>query len=243
MKSFAAFALFAAVGSVIGLPINSSNAESYHSNAICTADYLLQLFDSATGLWHGDFWQSANILSAVADIFELDSSYHAAHGNSIFSTAYENAPKSSGYAGFHNKFNDDVGWWAVAFLNVYDLTNDQTYLKKAQDLVDYMGQSSGTPCGGGIWWTTDRSYVAAISNELYIQAAAGLANRLESSSDKEKYFKIADQTFDWFFKSGIVSKDWAVSDGLQQVSGVANNTNGTVANGTASCQPTGATFT
>ncbi|KAI5285393.1 hypothetical protein KEM54_000605 [Ascosphaera aggregata] len=187
-----------------------------------------------------DFWQSANIISAVADVYALDSVYHREQGDSIFANTYAKTPGASGYQGFHNNFNDDMGWWAVAFLNIYDLTSNRTYLDKAQDLVDFMGQSSGTPCGGGIWWSRDRSYVAAIANELYIQAAAGLANRLNSPSARSKYFEIADQTFNWFFNSGIVSEDWVVYDGLQQVSSGENSTSD---NGTMTCEPTGATFT
>lgn len=52
--------------------------------------------------------------------------------------------------------------------------------------------------------------------ELYIQIAAALANRVPSRQGREKYFKIASETYDWFFSIGFVygEPDYWISDGL-----------------------------
>ncbi|KAI5295952.1 hypothetical protein KEM52_006329 [Ascosphaera acerosa] len=220
--------LVAVAGSafVRALPLAGGGSQDYHSNALCVTEALLRLYNPTKGLWGNLFWQSANTLSAIADVFALDPNYHQTKGNSIFQTTYENVPGTMNYPGFHNDYNDDMGWWAIAFLNIYDLTKDQTYLAKARDLVDDMSKSSGTPCG-----------------ELFIQATAGLANRLPSTGDRTKYFELADSTFNWFFESGIVSKDWLVYDGLQPASTRLNTWQARNATPSASCRPTGTMYT
>ena len=79
---------------------------------------------------------------------------------------------------FINDFTDDTGWWALAWISAYDLTGDARYLQTAQRDVDFMWGNHDDVCGGGLWWTVNRGYKNAISNELFVQAAAELAQRL-----------------------------------------------------------------
>lgn len=51
---------------------------------------------------------------------------------------------------------------------------------------------------------------------LYIQLAAGIANRAPAKSDRDVYYKIASDGFWWFLTSNMVDDDWVVHDGLKQ---------------------------
>ena len=89
--------------------------------------------------------------------------------------------------GFINNYYDDEGWWALAWVNAYDLTHTPQYLQMAQSIfADMAGGWDTATCGGGIWWSKDKTYKNAIANELFLSVAAHLANRT-SGPQKEQY--------------------------------------------------------
>lgn len=53
-----------------------------------------------------------------------------------------------------------MGWWAMAWITAYDLTQDQKYLDSAKFIFDNMTTGWNTPCKGGIWWSEDRDYMS-----------------------------------------------------------------------------------
>jgi predicted alpha-1,6-mannanase (GH76 family) len=131
----------------------------------------LQRHYAASSYAAAHWWESANALEATIDymrasgsrefISDLDQTYHAHHDRD----------------GFRNSFYDDEGWWALAWIDAYDLTRSPEYLRQAQDIfADMTGGWDGT-CGGGIWWSKARHYKNAIANELFLQVAIGLHNR------------------------------------------------------------------
>ena len=98
------------------------------------------------------------------------------------------------YTGFINAFYDDEGWWALAWLDAYDLTGEDKYLAAANDIFLDMAAGWDDYWGGGIYWGKydggpDRTgacavphgwtggYKNAIANELFIAVAAGLGLR------------------------------------------------------------------
>lgn len=190
----------------------AADASSYEQNALCACDQLMRSYDSSTGIWENDWWESANMMSALADFSALDSSYASIY-YSTYATTYNNAPSVFGYTNFQDEYYDDEGWWALAWLNVYDLTQDSDYLNLAISLFNDIKGGLTTPCGGGIWWDKDKSYIASISNALYIQLGAGLANRV-SSDQKQTYLDAAEAGWDWFFNIGVVNSDHYVVDGV-----------------------------
>lgn len=127
------------------------------------SDQLMRSYNATTGLWENTWWESANMISALADFSALDASYGAIY-YSTYSTTYNNAPKSQGYPNFLDEYYDDEGWWGLAWLNIYDLTQDSDYLNLAILLFNDMHGGLTTPCGGGIWWDKDKSYIASIAN-------------------------------------------------------------------------------
>jgi predicted alpha-1,6-mannanase (GH76 family) len=72
-----------------------------------------------------------------------------------------------------------------------------------------------TPCNGGIWWDKARTYISAISNELFLSVAAHLANRV-GDGDKQEYLDWATAEWEWFSQSGtfINNENNTINDGL-----------------------------
>ena len=65
---------------------------------------------------------------------------------------------------------------------------------------------------GGLWWTVNRGYKNAISNELFVQAAAELAQRLGDGGSV--YLERAVAVWNWFEASRMINDDLLVNDGL-----------------------------
>ena len=122
--------------------------------------------------------------------------------------------------GFLNDYYDDEGWWALAWIQAYDITQNKDYLQAAIDIFADMKNGSTTPCGG-IWWDKPQTYVNAIANELYLSVASHLANR----SNKSFYLPIAQEQFSWFQESGMINSQNLINDGL---TADCKNNNGTI---------------
>lgn len=135
----------------------------------------------------------------------VESSYTQSDATGSSSTAKRE------YPGFINHYYDDEGWWALAWIRAYDVTGDAAYLSVAESIfADMEGGVNGT-CGGGIWWSKDRTYKNAIANELYLAVAASLANRVSTS---DAYLPIAEGQWAWFYNSGMINSQNLINDGL-----------------------------
>ncbi len=120
-----------------------------------------------------------------------------------------------GYQGFINDFYDDEGWWALALIRSWDVTQNEAYLDEAKAIFEDMKNGTDSTCGGGIWWSKTRTYKNAIANELYLSVAASLANRVTQSEDKTYYQQIAEAEWTWFQSSGMINHDNLINDGLE----------------------------
>ncbi len=166
-------------------------------------------YTEETGLYKTTgWWNSANALTVLANYSRLakTNTYYPVFANSL-----QQAPHK--YAGFLNPYYDDEGWWALAWIDAYDLTHKREYLETAQAIfTDMTGGWDGT-CGGGIWWSKERKYKAAIANELFLSVAAHLAKRApkpQRASDLEW----AKKEWAWFQQSGMINAQGLVNDGL-----------------------------
>ncbi|KAG4028216.1 hypothetical protein MFRU_023g00530 [Monilinia fructicola] len=118
--------------------------------------------------------------------------------------------------GFLNDFYDDEGWWALGWIQAYDVTGNSDYLTMAEDIFADMKNATTTPCsngGSGIWWDRSHTYVNAIANELYLSVSAHLANRA-TGSDKANYLTIAKNQWNWFKGTGMINSQGTINDGL-----------------------------
>jgi predicted alpha-1,6-mannanase (GH76 family) len=112
-------------------------------------------------------------------------------------------------------YYDDMGWYANAWIRAYDVTGDKAFLTEAQAIFSDMTKSWDSSCGGGIFWTDERNYKNAITNELFLLAAARLARRSPNGTGPGSYQDWALKEADWFInKSGMINAQNLINDGL-----------------------------
>jgi predicted alpha-1,6-mannanase (GH76 family) len=177
------------------------------------------------------WWNSANAITAVIGFMSVtgDRSYL----QSVVENTFAKAPgvrrpvnrvsltalRRPAYPGFINGFYDDEGWWALAWIDAYDLTGEERYLAAAEDIFLDMADGWDDVWHGGIYWgkyngQPDRAGVAAvpagwhgpyknaIANELFISVAAGLALRKRRSNpggdDHAGCLQWAQRGWAWF---------------------------------------------
>jgi len=168
-------------------------------------------YNSSSGLYQTTgWWNSANGITVLADYARVSKSRSY---NLIFANTLAVAQTGKdGSKGFLNKYYDDEGWWALAWIDVYDLTGDGRYLSIAESIFSDMTTGWDDSCGGGIWWSKDRQYKAAIANELFLSVGAHLANRV--SAQRGLYLDWANKEWVWFAHSGMINSQNLINDGL-----------------------------
>lgn len=216
---------------------NAGNTDDL-AHTIAGFKTLQEWYNEQTGTW-GGWWTSANQLTTVADfayinptfkttvlgVFQNTFTQAPAHkvaqvkvnNATMVNTFYYphipaslGAPPAVSSGDWLNSFYDDEGWWALAWLKVYDITNQTDYLNAAIDIFDDMVKGYDATCGG-IWWNKAHEANVAISNELFLAVAAQLARR---ASNKPYYLKWALKQWDWFYGSGLINGDGNINDGL-----------------------------
>jgi predicted alpha-1,6-mannanase (GH76 family) len=164
------------------------------------------LYETPTG-----WWNAANAMTVLAD-------YSRVSGNNEYLPAirntFKNASKAKKTANFINEYDDDEGWWALAWIDAYDLTGSSAYLKMAETIFADMASEWDTgTCGGGIWWKKPAEYKNAIANELFLSVAASLANRTKGKK-ADFYKQWAEKEWAWFKGTGMINANHLVNDGL-----------------------------
>lgn len=202
----------------------ASRAE-YIGNAVNASDVLnQQWYDQANGQWQGLWWNSANALTALADLAALDWDQFGSTATWYFENTFDKARADNG-GGWTNHYYDDGGWWAMCWIRAYDLTNDAKYLDAAKDIFeDYLTALDANNCGGA-YWSKDREYEASIANELFFETATALASRV--GNEGTNYQRYAQENLDWFMRAGLVTSDNVITDGITE----------------SNCQAGGAVFT
>ena len=195
----------------------ASKTVSNEERASLAASTLQSWYNQDTGLYRTTgWWNAANVITALADYSRL---VHSKQYRPVFSNTFSAAQKTS--PGFLNKYYDDEGWWALAWIDVYGITHDARYLTMAESVFKDMSGAWDDTCSGGIWWSKDRNYKNAIANELFLDVAAQLALQAKKSNERAAYREWAEKEWNWFEHSGMINSDHLVNDGLD--ASCANN--------------------
>ncbi|OCL11865.1 glycoside hydrolase family 76 protein [Glonium stellatum] len=199
--------------------ISAANYAANAENAITALNN--KWYSASTGLWNGLWWNSANAMTTIGNLGLIDSSFKST-AEQIISTTYSKAPGRGGTkaGGYINNYYDDEGWWALGWITAYDLTGNRDYLNTAITIFDDMTTGWSTPCKGGIWWDKSKTYISAISNELFLSVAAHLANRVPSQ--KANCISWAQAEWNWFSHSGVINSANTINDGINKTT-CANN--------------------
>jgi predicted alpha-1,6-mannanase (GH76 family) len=161
-------------------------------------------YNPATGLIGTSWWQAATALSTVE-------TYQQATGDTSYSYAISNAFNDNKSKNFENNYMDDTAWWALAWLQAYHITGLAQYLQMAETDASYIHQYWDSTCGGGVWWSTAKSYKNAIANELFLELTAWLHNSIPGDTT---YLGWANAEWSWFDASGMINGGNLVNDGL-----------------------------
>jgi predicted alpha-1,6-mannanase (GH76 family) len=165
-------------------------------------------FYTENGLWKTTgWWNSANCLTAIIDFTDLAKVDYYSYA---IDRTYEKNIREH-YGNFTNEYIDDTLWWGLAWVRAFDVTGDAKYLEMAKIDSDFCYGYKDDVCGGGLWWTVDRTYKNAIPNELFIKLAAAIHNRIPGDT---KYLAQAIEVWNWFRNSGMFNSDNLINDGL-----------------------------
>jgi Predicted glycosyl hydrolase len=170
---------------------------------------LQQWYDPDSGQWQSTgWWNAANALWVLID-------YAVRANEPAYLDTVRWTFQKHRRGGFLNNFYDDEGWWALTWIKAYDATGNQHYLVTAQMIYADMETGWDDICGGGIWWSKERSYKNAIANELFLTVGARLQRRATTEEEQSYYWQRAQETWHWFAQSGMINSQYLVNDGLR----------------------------
>jgi hypothetical protein len=166
---------------------------------------LFTYYRQSTGLIGSSWWQAAVALSTVE-------TYAQATGDDSYDALVSSAFALHSGSDFENDADDDTAWWALVWLQAYDVTRLPAYLSMAETDANYIHQDWNRTCGGGIWWLRDPGYYKnAVTNELFLELTAWLHNSIDGDV---KYLSWAEAEWSWFERSGMINGNGLVNDGL-----------------------------
>ncbi len=169
---------------------------------------LLTFFTARSGKWStptGEAWQPALAIEVVAGRY-------CRTGDRVLRDVLERS--FARYRARRSRFYDDDGWYLNAWLCGYAATGEPQYLDEARSLfVEMSGAWDGT-CGGGLWWSTGHSYKNAITNGLFLLAAARLHRLATGHCSRRDFRGWAARVWRWIEASGMINRDDLVNDGL-----------------------------
>ncbi|MFC3790484.1 glycoside hydrolase family 76 protein [Paenibacillus sp. GCM10012307] len=204
------------VSSVVVIPENRRASAFTASNASDSMNSFINVFYDSSAKYfytnsdhqiqqhaHGpdnglytDFWWGAQLWETVMDAYERTNS-----------TVYRNLIDDI-YTGFNqkvpnmmvNKFNDDLGWWALACLRAYELTGTVEYLNRGTFLFEKIFDEWDNSYGGGIWWRRDIHTPGATDAQKNMATNAPMvitAVKLYNAYNDVNFLNKAKQIYNW----------------------------------------------
>lgn len=180
------------------------SSETYLDRATSTAELLIdQFYSEDNGQFDDLWWNSAITFTSLGDLSAILGNDGMIGDYNLYDM-YENLySKHTGEDSidndeFQNQYFDDEGWWALQWINAYDLTGEQKYLDIAESLVHDMWET-GQACGGGIWWSSNEDTLTTIENVCLLGAAAYLTTRVD---DAQFYQDVAASAWEFLQSTG-----------------------------------------
>ncbi len=192
--------------------VSTVRLTGYDRKVEAAAEELQTYYDASTGLFNTTgWWNSANALNSLIDYMKSGGSqiYTSDVANTFTNAINEAPPPTPG--NFIDTAYDDTQWWALTWLNAYELTHNDAYLQEAETIHSYVTQAwTPSQCGGGLVWQTTNNYQNSITNELFLELSA----RLYLETRQASYLQWALKELTWFNSSGLINSSHLINDGL-----------------------------
>eukprot|EP01084_Bolivina_argentea_P078544 142530_1 len=158
----------------------------------------------------GGWWNIANTVEALINYCDISGLCDDALINIIYEVTNANTRTTK-------SGNDDIQWWSLAMIRLYEWRGNMTYLEKAMEFYDFVYHRAWDTkaCHGGLWWNTGKTYKNAITNEQALTNTAKLYKITKNST----YLKQFNEIWNWFYEykntgKGMINTQWLVNDGL-----------------------------
>jgi len=151
------------------------------------------------------WWESGNALYSTLDYIHRSNDTQYLY---MVNTSFANSGTPSGNF-ISGSYDDDI-WWGLAWVSAWDFTFQTQYLDMAKKIFNEVAASWDTVCKGGVWWSFQKTYKNAITNELFL----ALAIRLYQRTNDTTYLDWAKKEWTWFEASGMINSQNLVNDGL-----------------------------
>jgi predicted alpha-1,6-mannanase (GH76 family) len=199
---------------VAGCSGGSADDSVYRAQADRAMAALDLMYLDGVGLFGFGWWNSANAIETTIDYTAQTGTdeYRYIIGNSFEVNAAGDSVNPT--PDFINRLYDDEGWWALTWIRAYDLTGEPRYLEMAETIFDDIAGGWDDTCGGGVWWSKERDYKNAITNELFLTIAARLHRRTSAGGGSTMYLEWAEREWAWFAASGMINGASLVNDGV-----------------------------
>ncbi|MEQ7005147.1 glycoside hydrolase family 76 protein [Actinopolymorpha sp. B17G11] len=189
------------------------------ARARVAADVLMSSYDPVKAWFPSSWWNSAVSLQTIGDYMQrtgdrrylpqLDRTFEQNKGT--FPAGELSSDELWG--NFTSRAIDHGEWWALNWIQAYDLTGDRKYLRMAVTIAEFTYEYWDSTCGGGVWWDGERTYKNAVTNGQFIRLTAELHNRIPGD---KLWLARSQSAWDWFVGSGMINSSNLVNDGLNK---------------------------
>ena len=111
---------------------------------------------------------------------------------------------TNGTTGGGTRYYDDNSIVGIDLVEAYSLTNNQTYLTKAKQIVEFLKSGEDNTFGGGLWWNEDEKNIPGNENSNKPSCANGYAilflldyYSVCPQSEKAEVLAFAKRLYDW----------------------------------------------
>ena len=217
----------------LGLLISSctvqKKASPYQEKMDAALHSLLSVRNDSTGIWpDAGWWNSANVFTATIRYAEITNQKEKFLP--IIEDIYKKTKKFPVYdekgafkfecVNYVNDYYDDEGWWALAWIEAYKLTQKKEYLEMSEKIFADMTTGWSDANGGGIFWKKHPwVYKNSIANNLFALTAIRLYNHTQNS----QYAEWFEKEVNWYLSTGMYNTtNNMIEDGLDSKTGQPN---------------------
>jgi predicted alpha-1,6-mannanase (GH76 family) len=198
-----------------------NNQSKWDEKAGILAGQLQLWYNYDTGLWETtSWWNAANALTALIKFGQLtnDESLLEVVENTFLRTKQFEVPateKKDAWicSDYINDYYDDEGWWALAWLDAWEWTGNQEYVKMARHIFEDIVLGWDDTCGGGISWKKGLGYKGTISNELALLLGARLYLANTDTVKGKSFLQWSLDIWNWMLSVDLINDEGQVQDG------------------------------